>query len=92
MLVGTASGRRWLSVVAAIPAAIAAAISSYRLADIANFVQGATDAEASWGIWLTTFSAIALLVLCIVHASLPVVERAGEEAPPPEETPPPPPV
>ena len=90
VLVGTASGRRWLSVVAAIPAAIAAAISSYRLADIANFVQGANNAEASWGIWLTTISAIALLVLCIVHAAVPVAERAADEVAPPEETPPPP--
>ena len=93
VLLATAVGWRWLSIVAAIPAAIAAAMSSYRLADIANFVQGATDAKASWGIWLTTISAIALFVLCIVHASLPVPEStAAAETPPPDEAPPPPPV
>jgi hypothetical protein len=92
LVLGTALRWRWLSIVAAIPAAIAAAISSYRLADIANFVQGRSDATASWGIWLTTIAAIVLLVLCVVHASLPVAEPAAEPAPPPavEDEPPPP--
>jgi hypothetical protein len=72
LLIATRTGWRWLSIVAAIPAAIAAAISTYRLADIANFVQGAPGATASWGIWLATISSILLLVLCLVHAFLPV--------------------
>jgi hypothetical protein len=93
VLLATATGWRWLSIVATIPAAIAAAISSYRLADIANFVQGANNAEASWGIWLTVTAAVALLVLCIVHAFLPIPAPAAAEPPPaPDETPPPPPV
>jgi hypothetical protein len=91
ILLATSARKRWLSIVAAIPAAIAAAISSFRLADIANFVQGATNAQSSWGIWLTTVSAIVLLALCIAHAFLPVEEAAadalpeGEEDAPPEE-------
>jgi hypothetical protein len=92
VLLATALGRRWLSIVAAIPAGIAAVIASYRLADIANFVQGASDAKASWGIWLATISAIALFVLCIVHALVPVPEAPDEPSSPPDETPPPPPV
>jgi hypothetical protein len=90
VLLATTTRWRWLSIVAAIPAAIAAAISSFRLADIANFVQGATDAQASWGIWLTTVSAIVLFVLCIVHAFLPVEEPAPEAPPPADEAAPPP--
>lgn len=83
---------RWAAVVAAIPAAIAAAIAAYRLADIKNFVGGFDNATAAWGIWLATIAAIALFVLCVLHALLPktVVDRAtpAEPAapPPPPET------
>ena len=82
LLLATSLRKRWLSIVAAIPAAIAAAISSYRLADIANFVQGSSSAKASWGVWLATISAIALFVLCIVHVFLPVAEPEQTEEPP----------
>jgi hypothetical protein len=96
VLLGTSVRKPWLSAVAAIPAAIAAAISSFRLADVANFVQGHSNAEASWGIWLATISAIALFVLCVVHAFMPVeeppAEPSAEPESPPEEAPPPPPV
>jgi hypothetical protein len=81
LLLATRTGRRWLSAVAAIPAGIAAAIASYRLADIANFVQGAPGASASWGIWLTTIASIALFVLCLVSAFLPA-EKTAEDASP----------
>jgi hypothetical protein len=90
ILLATSARKRWLSIVAAIPAAIAAAISSYRLADIANFVQGANNAEASWGIWLTTVSAVVLLALCILHALLPIEEPSPDAAPPADEAAPPP--
>jgi hypothetical protein len=91
VLLGTVFGRRWLSVIAAIPAGIAAAITSYRLSDIANFVQGAPGATASWGIWLATLGSVALFVLCLVHAFMPVVrEPTPVESPPDEETAPPP--
>ncbi len=82
LVLATGTGWRWLSIVATIPAAIAVAISSYRLADIANFVQGAPGAEASWGIWLTVLSAIVLLILCIAHA----IVRSGAVAETPAET------
>ena len=69
---------RWAAVVAAIPAAIAATIAAYRLADIENFVQGYDNAIAGWGIWVATIAAIALFVLCLVHALLPkAVEPVG---------------
>lgn len=84
VLVATGLGWRWLSVVAAIPAGIAAAIASYRLADIANFVQGRNDATAAWGVWLATIAAIALFLLCLVPAAL-----RGAPAPAPAEPPPP---
>jgi hypothetical protein len=73
LVIATRTGWRWLSIVAAIPAGIAAAISCYRLADIANFVQGAPGADASWGIWLTVISAVVLFILCLAHA----IVRAG---------------
>ena len=79
LVIATRTGWRWLSIVAAIPAAIAAAISSYRLADIANFVQGAPGATASWGIWLATISSIVLVALCLVHAFVPKAQTV--EAP-----------
>ena len=81
LLLATRTGRRWLSIAAAIPAAVAAVIPCYRLADIANFVQGAPGADSSWGIWLTVVSAIVLLVLCLAHAIVrpaTVVEPAPE--------------
>jgi len=94
VLAATWLGWRWLSIVAAIPAAIAGAISAYRLADIANFVQGANDATAGWGIWLATIAAIALFVLCLVHAFVSQPAAAAPTEPPPVEPPPtePPPV
>ena len=67
---------RWLSIVAAIPAAIAAAIAAYRLADIEHFVEGYNNATAKWGAWTATLGAVALVVLCLVHAFLP--ERDAE--------------
>ena len=82
LVLATGTGWRWLSIVATIPAAIAVAISSYRLADNANFVQGAPGAVASWGIWLTVLSAIVLLILCIAHA----IVRSATAAEPPAET------
>lgn len=87
VLAATWLGWRWLSIVAAIPAAIAAAISAYRLADVANFVQGEHDATAGWGIWLATIAAIALFVLCLVHAFVP--QPAAPPAEPPPAEPPP---
>jgi hypothetical protein len=81
LLLATRARRRWLSVIAAIPAGIAAAISSYRLADIANFVQGAPGATASWGIWLATFSSIVLFILCIAHTFLPIEKTAEPTQP-----------
>ena len=79
LLIATRTGRRWLSIVAAIPAAIAATISLYRLADIANFVQGAPGADASWGIWLTVISATLLFILCLAHAIVrPATESPAE--------------
>ena len=74
LLIATRTGRRWLSVVAAIPAAIAATICWYRLADISNFVQGAPGASASWGIWLATICSMALFVLCLVQAFVPATQ------------------
>jgi hypothetical protein len=82
ILIATRTGWRWLSIIATIPAAIAAAISSYRLADIANFVQGAPGADASWGIWLTVISAIVLFLLCLAHA----IVRSATLAETPAET------
>jgi hypothetical protein len=76
VVIATRTGWRWLSIVACIPAGIAAAISSYRLADIANFVQGAPGADASWGIWLTVVSAVVLFILCLAHA----IVRVGAPA------------
>lgn len=87
VLLATGLGLRWLSIVAAIPAAIAAAISAYRLVDIANFVQGHNDATAAWGIWLATIGAIALFVLCLVHAFVRQPDAPPPE-PPPAEPPP----
>src|SRR5436190_16289146 len=81
LLVATRTGRRWLSVVAAIPAAIATTICVYRLADIANFVQGAPGASASWGIWLATICSVALVVLCLVQAFIPTTETAAATSP-----------
>jgi hypothetical protein len=87
ILLATGLGWRWLSIVAAIPAAIGAAIVSYRLADIANFVQGTSDATAGWGVWLATIASIALFLLCLLHAFLPRAP-AATPAPPPAEPPP----
>ena len=75
---------RWAALVAAIPAAIAGAIAGYRLADIANFVSGSSNATAGWGIYAATIGAIALFVLCLVHAFLPKAPApAASAAPPP---------
>lgn len=81
---------RWAAIVAAIPAAIASAIASYRWADIANFVAGNHDATAGWGIVVATIAAVALLVLCLVHAFLPTgaAAPAAPPAPPPAQPPP----
>jgi len=68
LVIAARTGLHWLSIVAAVPAGIAAAISTYRLADIAHFVQGAPGADASWGIWLTVFSSIVLFILCLAYA------------------------
>ena len=81
LLIATRTGRRWLSIVAAIPAAIAATICLYRLADIANFVQGAPGASASWGIWLATICSVALFLLCLVHAFVPTAETGDATSP-----------
>ncbi len=84
LLLATWRAWRWAAIVAAIPAAIAAAIASYRLADVANFVEGHSDATAAWGIWVATIAAIALFVLCLMHALLPRGPAAAPvPAPPP---------
>ena len=79
---------RWFSIVAAIPAVIAAAIAAYRLADIKHFVEGFDNASAKWGAWAATIGSIALVVLCLVHAFLPGRDEADATPvapqPPPE--------
>ncbi|HEX9415463.1 MAG TPA: hypothetical protein VF895_02010 [Gaiellaceae bacterium] len=81
---------RWAAIVAAIPAAIASAIASYRWADVANFVADNHDATAGWGIVVATIAAIALFVLCFVHAFLPTgaAAPAAPPSPPPAQLPP----
>jgi len=81
LLIASRTGRRWLSIVAAIPAAIATTICVYRLADIANFVQGAPGASAAWGIWLATICSVALFLLCLVHASVPTSQTGDATSP-----------
>jgi hypothetical protein len=81
LLIATRTGRRWLAIVAAIPAAIAATICVYRLADIANFVQGAPGATASWGIWLATICSLALFLLCLAQAFVPTSQTADATSP-----------
>ncbi len=73
---------RWAAIVAAVPAAIAGTIAAYRLADIANFIEGSHDAKAGWGIWVATIAAIALFVLCLAYAFLPKAAPAAAPAPP----------
>jgi hypothetical protein len=83
LLIATWRAWRWAAIVAAIPAGVAAAIAAYRLADIANFVEGSNDATAAWGIWMATIAACALLALCLVHAVLPKRSTAPASAAPP---------
>jgi hypothetical protein len=78
---------RWAAIIAAIPAAIVATIAAYRLADIEHFVEGFDNATAGWGVWVATIAAIALFVLCLVHALLPKV--VGPAIPPVAPQPPP---
>ena len=82
LLLATWRAWRWAALVAAIPAGIGAAIAAYRLADIANFVEGASNAKAAWGAWVATIAAIALFILCLLHALLPKEPVAAAAVPP----------